>query len=150
METSNPKNYDPAMHTTEHILNQTMCRLYNCGRSQNSHIEKKKSKCDYPLLKALTEEEILTIENKVNEALGQKLDVSYEFLTRDAASKIFNLKRLPDSAGETLRIVKVGDYDACPCSGVHVANTSEIGRFKIVSHNFENNIERIRFILLEK
>ncbi len=37
------KDYDPAMHTAEHILNQTMDRLFACGRSFNAHIEKKKS-----------------------------------------------------------------------------------------------------------
>ncbi len=41
------KQYDPRMHTAEHILNQTMVRMFGCGRSFNSHIERKKSKCDY-------------------------------------------------------------------------------------------------------
>ncbi len=40
-------SYDPQMHTAEHILNQTMVRIFGCERSFPSHIEKKKSKCDY-------------------------------------------------------------------------------------------------------
>ena len=44
----NKQEYPP-MHTAEHILNQTMIRLFGCGRSRNAHIEKKKSKCDYIL-----------------------------------------------------------------------------------------------------
>lgn len=38
---------DTRMHTAEHLLNQTMVRLFNKGRAFSSHIEKKKSKCDY-------------------------------------------------------------------------------------------------------
>jgi Ser-tRNA(Ala) deacylase AlaX len=37
----------PPMHTAEHILNQTMVRMFGCARSRNTHIERKKSKCDY-------------------------------------------------------------------------------------------------------
>ncbi|HEX3073228.1 MAG TPA: alanine-tRNA synthetase second additional domain-containing protein [Ignavibacteriales bacterium] len=43
----------------------------------------------------------------------------------------------------------MGDYDECPCSGVHVKNTNEIGRFKVVSSGFENGIMRLRFKLEE-
>ena len=43
------KDYNEPMHTAEHILNQTMVRMFNCGRSKNAHIERKKSKCDYLL-----------------------------------------------------------------------------------------------------
>ena len=43
------KLYNEPMHTCEHILNQTMVRMFGCGRSMNAHIEKKKSKCDYTL-----------------------------------------------------------------------------------------------------
>ena len=44
----NKQEYPP-MHTAEHILNQTMVRMFGCPRSKNAHIERKKSKCDYLL-----------------------------------------------------------------------------------------------------
>ena len=44
----NKQEYPP-MHTAEHILNQTMVRMFGCPRSKNAHIERKKSKCDYEL-----------------------------------------------------------------------------------------------------
>jgi misacylated tRNA(Ala) deacylase len=149
MET-NPKNYNPAMHTAEHILNQTLVRLYNCGRAVSSHIETKKSKCDYKLPEALSDADIHAIEAKVNSIISENLTVTEKFMNRDEAEKMFNLSRLPDTAGETLRIICVGDYDACPCSGIHVKNTSEIGTFVISSHSFENGVERMRFKLAEK
>ena len=42
----NKEEYPP-MHTTEHILNQTMIRLFGCGRAVSAHIERKKSKLDF-------------------------------------------------------------------------------------------------------
>ncbi len=142
------KDYCPEMHTAEHILNQTMVRMFNKGRSFSNHIEKKKSKCDYKNFERnLTPEEIQNIENKVNEIINMNLNVYEEFIEYDAANKLYNLERLPDdiSSQDKVRIVKVGDYDACPCIGEHVKNTSEIGMFRIISTSFENGILRIRF-----
>ena len=56
----NKQEYPP-MHTAEHILNQTMVRMFGCPRSRNAHIEKKKSKCDYLLPEAPTEEQVQAI-----------------------------------------------------------------------------------------
>ena len=55
------------MHTTEHIINQTMIRLFGCGRSVEAHIERKKSKLDYRLEDAPTEEQVKQLEDAVNE-----------------------------------------------------------------------------------
>ena len=78
----------------------------------------------------------------------KKLGLSSGNLKRWEAEKMFDLSRLPKDASQTLRIVKIGDYDACPCIGVHVNNTSEIGRFNIVSSDFFDGRLRIRFNLL--
>lgn len=144
------KNYsDPRMHTTEHILNQTMVRLFNRGRSFSAHVEKKKSKCDYHFERDLTPEEITTIETMVNETIYKNLPVTESFLPRHEAEVKFNLGRLPEDAGEKIRIISVGDYDACPCSGAHVQNTAEIPGFVIISTGYENGVLRIRFRLKE-
>lgn len=141
------KEYDPRMHSAEHLLNQTMVRMFNKGRSFSNHIEKKKSKCDYHFDRNLTGQEILEIENRVNSEISKNHSVKEEFLSRDDADRLYNLKRLPDDAGDEIRIIKIGDYDACPCSGQHIKNTSEIGKFKIISTGFENDVLRIRFKL---
>ena len=143
----NPKDYHAPMHTSEHILNQTMVRLYNKGRSFRQHIEKKKSKCDYKLDNDLSSEELLDIETRVNDVINMNLEVTEEFITKEEAAVQYNLEKLPDSAGDNIRIIKVGDYDACPCSGEHVNNTSEVGKFKILSTNFNDGILRMRFKL---
>jgi len=135
------------MHSAEHILNQTMVRLFDCGRSFNAHIEKKKSKCDYHLGKEPGEREIVDIERRVNDIIAKDLPVGEEFVPRDEAESRFNLSKLPDDADDPLRIVTVGDYDACPCIGPHVASTGEIGSFRIVSTSYDEGVFRIRFKL---
>ena len=145
----NQKQYYPPMHTAEHILNQTMDRMFGCGRSFISHIERKKSKCDYKINRPLSDDEIRNIEARVNEIISGNIEITEEFMHKDNALQKFNLSKLPDESGELLRIVKIGDYDACPCSGLHVKNTSEIGQFIISSATFENDMVRLRFKLIE-
>ncbi len=147
MEVKANKDYHPQMHSAEHILNQTMVRIFNKGRSFSNHIEKKKSKCDYHFDRNLTGEEIETINRKVNEVIQNNFTVKEEFLNREEALKKYKLSQLPDDAGNIIRIIKIGDYDACPCSGVHVSETKEIGNFKIISTSYEEGVLRIRFKL---
>jgi len=141
------KDYDPRMHSAEHILNQTMVRMFNKGRSFSAHIEKKKSKCDYHFDRELTQDELYQIESKVNEIINQNLAVTESYLEREEALKNFSLDKLPDQAGDNIRIIIIGDYDACPCIGKHVSSTKEIGVFKIISSSFEDGILRLRFKL---
>ena len=140
----NKEEYPP-MHTAEHILNATMVRMFGCPRSRNAHIERKKSKCDYELEAAPTDEQIAAIEAAVNEVIARNLDITIDYVTRAEAASIVDLSKLPEDVSETLRIVRVGDYDACACAGAHVKNTSEIGTFKILSHDFENGRWRVRW-----
>lgn len=139
----------PPMHTCEHIVNQTMIRLFGCGRSVSAHIERKKSKLDYQLEQRPTEDDVKRLEEAVNEVIQSHLPVTTEFISQQEAEGRFDLNRLPDDASSTVRVVKVGDYDECLCIGKHVANTSEIGVFKIISHdwNEEDKRWRIRFKL---
>ncbi len=148
-EVKSNKQYHPQMHSAEHILNQTMVRMFNCGRSFSNHIEKKKSKCDYHFERDLTEAELEEIERRVNEVIQNDLKVVEEFISKDDAEKEYNLTKLPDEAGDTIRIIKIGDYDACPCSGLHVSHTKEIGRFKIISTGYDVGKLRVRFKLFD-
>lgn len=142
----NKQEYPP-MHTCEHIVNRTMVNLFHCGRAVSAHIERKKSKLDFALPECPSEEQIREIEDTVNSIIRQNLAVTTEFITQDEAVGRFDMKRLPDNASETVRVVKVGDYDECLCIGQHVANTSEIGNFKIISYDYKDGIFRMRFKL---
>ena len=141
------KNYDPRMHSAEHILNQTIDRIYQCGRCFNAHIESKKSKCDYHFKNELSAAEIDDIQAQVNRIIQSDLPVSEHFVSKSEAQKRYNVAKLPADAGARIRIVSIGDYDHCPCIGPHVKSTAEIGRFKITSTSFDDGVLRIRYKL---
>ena len=147
----NPHNKEeyPPMHTCEHVLNATMVRLFGCPRSRNAHIERKKSKCDYLLAAAPTPEQIEEIERTVNEVIARHLDVTIDYMPHEEAARYVDLSKLPEGVSDTLRIVRVGDYDACACAGAHVGNTSEIGRFEILSHDFADGRWRVRWRVVD-
>ena len=143
----NSKNYHAPMHTAEHILNQTMVRFFGTSRSFSNHIERKKSKCDYHFTRPLTEDEIKKINQQVNDVISQNLPVNEHFIKKSEAIADYDLSKLPEDSGETLRIIKVGNYDSCFCSGEHVKNTSEIGKFAISTVSYEDGVLRIRYKL---
>ena len=149
LNSHNKSEYEPA-HSCEHLLNATMVKMFGCPRSRNAHVEKKKSKCDYLLDAEPTADQIAQIEAKVNEEISKNQDVIIEFMTREQAAAIVDLSKLPEDASETLRIVRIGDYDACACIGAHVRNTSEIGTFKVISHSYENGVWRLRWKVINQ
>ena len=148
LNSHNKAEYEPA-HSCEHLLNATMVKMFGCPRSRNAHVEKKKSKCDYILDAEPTDEQVAQIEAMINEEISKNLDITIEFMSRGQAAAIVDLSKLPEEASDILRIVRIGDYDACACIGAHVKNTSEIGVFKIISHSFENGVWRVRWKLVK-
>lgn len=140
----NKEEYRPA-HTAEHLLNQVMVRKFGCERSKNAHIERKKSKINYNLPSCPTPKQIQEIEERMNDLIAQDLPVTYEFVTRDNIPEGVKLDKLPADASETLRIVRIGEYDICPCIGQHVTSTKEIGFFHITSTSYNNGSFRIVF-----
>lgn len=142
----NKEEFPPA-HTAEHLLNQTMIRLFGCERSHNAHIERKKSKMSFLLDHKPSRQEEKEIEEKMNELIEEDLPVTFEFVTRDELPDGVSLDRLPDDASETIRLVRIGDYDVCPCIGKHVRSTSQIGRFEMLGTNWDEHEHsfRVRF-----
>jgi misacylated tRNA(Ala) deacylase len=140
------KSYAPRMHSAEHILNQVMVRKFDCGRCFSAHVNKKKSKCDYHFDRALTDNEVKEVEAAVNKTISANQDVTEEMVSLEEADLNFSLIRLPDGV-ETVRIVHIGDFDSCPCIGEHVDNTAEIGKYLMISQNFNDGVLRIRYKL---
>lgn len=142
----NKEEFPPA-HTAEHLLNQTMIRLFGCERSFNAHIERKKSKMSFHLEQMPTRQQEKDIERRMNELIDEDLPVTFEFVTRDELQEGVSTERLPEDASETIRLVRIGDYDICPCIGRHVRSTSQIGRFEILGTNWDEmeHSFRIRF-----
>ena len=153
------KDEFPPAHTAEHLLNQVMQRMFGCGRSTNAHIERKKSKISWILDHKPDRKEEQAIEREMNRLIDADLPVVFEPVTRGeletlianapegSPDSLISLERLPDDASETLRLVRIGDYDVCPCIGKHVRSTGQIGRFEMLGTNWDNDTRsfRIRF-----
>ncbi len=142
----NKEEHRPS-HTAEHIINRAMDNAFHCGRAIDAHIERKKSKMDFQLATAPSDEELRAVEKTVNDVIAQDLPVSFSYITQAEAASRFDLKRLPDGASDTVRVVSVGDYDECLCIGQHVTSTAEIGHVTFASHDYdaERGVLRIRF-----
>lgn len=137
----------PPAHTAEHLLNQTMIRMFGCKRSYNAHVERKKSKMSFFLDHKPTRQEEKEIERRMNQLIEDDLPVTFEFADRHHLPEGVSLDRLPDDASDTIRLVRIGDYDVCPCIGKHVRFTSQIGRFEMLGTNWDEQQRsfRVRF-----
>ena len=140
----NKEEHKPS-HTAEHLLNQVMVRMFGCERSRNAHIERKKSKINYTLDHEPTPQQIEDIERQMNQLIAQNLPVTYEYVNRRCIPEGVTLDKLPQDASETIRIVRIGDFDICPCIGQHVSSTGEIGSFHITSTCYKDQSFRIVF-----
>lgn len=142
----NKDEYPPA-HTAEHLLNQTMVRMFGCGRSENAHIERKKSKMTFIIDHKPSRKEERAIEEKMNELISDDLPVKYEVVNKNNLPEDVKGDKLPASASDNIRLVRIGDYDVCPCIGKHVRSTSQIGKFVMLGTNWDETRHafRIRF-----
>ncbi len=150
LNTHNKDEFPPA-HTAEHLLNQLMIRMFGTTRSDNAHIERKKSKITYTLDHKPDRKEEKAIEAEMNRLIELDMPVTYEFVDRNHLPEGISLDRLPDNASDTIRLVRIGDYDVCPCLGKHVRSTSQIGRFVILGTNWDESSHsfRIRFKVVQ-
>lgn len=140
----------PPAHTAEHLLNQLMHRMFGCERSNNAHIERKKSKMTFVLNQKPDKRDEKEIETRMNELIQQDLPVTFEVVDRQHLPEGISLDRLPADASEAIRICRIGDYDACPCIGKHVRSTSQIGRFELLGTNWDEHKKafRVRFKII--
>ena len=139
----NKDEFAPA-HTAEHLLNQTMIRMFGCKRSTNAHVERKKSKITYILERKPSRKDEKEIERRMNELIGEDLPVRYKYVTRQDIPDDVELTNLPDNTSETIRLVYIGDYDVCPCIGKHVRSTAQIGRFELLGTNWDEQTHGLR------
>lgn len=145
------KDEFPPAHTAEHLLNRTMMSMFGCSRSVNAHVERKKSKMSFVLDHKPTRKEEKAIEDRMNELIAMDMPVKYEFVDKDEVPEDIQMDRLPDDVSDTIRIVRIGDYDACPCIGKHVRSTGQIGKFVMLGSNWDepSHTYRIRYKVVQ-
>jgi Ser-tRNA(Ala) deacylase AlaX len=142
----NKEEFPPA-HTAEHLLNQVMIRLFGCERSYNAHIERKKSKMSFYVDHKPTRQEEKEIEREMLRLIAEDLPVTYEVVKLDEVPEGVRIDRLPEDVSDSIRLVRIGDYDVCPCIGKHVRSTAQIGRFEMLGTNWDEHERsfRVRF-----
>lgn len=142
----NKEEFPPA-HTAEHLLNQVMVRLFGCERSYNAHIERKKSKMSFHVDHKPTRQEEKEIEREMQRLIAEDLPVTFEVVPLSKLPEGIRADRLPEGVSDSIRLVRIGDYDVCPCIGKHVRSTSQIGRFEMLGTNWDEQEHafRVRF-----
>ena len=87
---------------------------------------------DFTHFEAVTPEELRAIEEQVNEEIWKATPVTTIETDIDTAKSMGAMALFGEKYGKNVRVVSIGDYSVELCGGTHVANTAEIGMFKIV------------------
>ena len=119
-------------HSATHLLDQALIDVLGKDIKQaGSLVDEDKLRFDFSHNEALTDKEILKIEQIVNEKIRQQLPVEKEYMDYKKSEEIGAIGLFEDKYKETVRVVSMGDYSKELCGGCHVDNTSEILIFKI-------------------
>lgn len=139
------------MHTAQHIVSGVVYDLWK-ARTVGNQLYHDRSRIDFAPVK-FTDEMVAELESRTNEILatGAKVEIATEDrseLERNVDAQRANLDLLPKSVRE-LRVVRVQEFDVCPCAGTHVRSLEEIGRIKVVKReNKGKERERITYELV--
>jgi alanyl-tRNA synthetase len=137
------------LHTATHLLNEALRRVLGKEIFQKgSNITQERLRFDFNFDRKLTDEEIKAVEDMVNEQIRKALPVKRIETTLDEAIKMGSQAVFEDKYGENVSVYSIGDFSTELCSGPHVKNTRELGRFKIIKEEgISAGVRRIRAIL---
>jgi len=137
------------LHTATHLLNEALRRVLGKDIVQKgSNITQKRLRFDFNFDRKLTDEEIKEIEELVNRQIEKALPVKRIETTLDEAIRMGSQAVFEQKYGEKVSVYSVGDFSMELCSGPHVENTGELGRFKIIKEEgISAGVRRIRAVL---
>lgn len=121
-------------HTAAHILQATLRKILGTHVEQAGQlVNSEEMRFDFSHFSALTEEELKAVEDGVNSVIFSSTEVETSEMSVDEAKKSGAMALFSEKYGDIVRVVKIGDYSMELCGGTHVANTSMLGLFKIIS-----------------
>lgn len=139
-------------HTAAHLLYRALKDVLSEDVEQaGSEVGPNNLRFDFTWSKAVTDEELLEVENIVNKKIFEALDVKKETMAKDEATEKGAIGLFEDKYGDIVRVLSIGDYSIELCGGLHVDNTDEIGIFKIIDESsISARVRRIEAITSEK
>ncbi len=123
-------------HTATHLLHKALKETLGEHVNQaGSLVEAERLRFDFSHFGSVTPEELAEIERKVNEQIWLGTDVVISNKSLNDAKAMGAMALFGEKYGEIVRVVQVGDYSLELCGGCHVANTSQIGLFKLLGES---------------
>lgn len=136
-------------HTAQHILSAAFLKIAQ-AHTLSFHMGEETSTIDLDL-PVLTERTMDDVERLANQVVRNCTPVEILYLEREQAEKLSLRKAISEKVGQTVRVVKVDDFDLSACGGFHVDNTGQIGIIKIIDwEKTKGNLTRVYFVAGER